>query len=108
LIWNRNASTDLKSESNDLCHHAAHSGSGMWRSARLSNAVSTDFILPLTTSVARKHAVVASSSGKSIQLCTFSPSIVRYIPLEHVTGHEIYVECNHGSVRDTNRSCKTI
>jgi hypothetical protein len=31
----------------------------MWTRAGLSDAVSTDFLLPLTTSIAKKHAVVA-------------------------------------------------
>jgi hypothetical protein len=31
----------------------------MWISAGLSNAVFTDFLLPLTTSIAKKHDLVA-------------------------------------------------
>lgn len=58
--------------------------------------------LPLTTSVAEKHGVVASSSGKSVQLCTFGRPIPRCILLEHVTCHEIHVGRNHGNVRDAS------
>jgi hypothetical protein len=64
--------------------------------------------LPLTTSVAEKHAVVASPSEKLVQLCTIGRPMPRYILLEHVTCHEIYVEWNHGNVRDANRFCKAI
>jgi hypothetical protein len=58
--------------------------------------------LPLTTSVCGQHAVVASPSGKPIQLCTFGRSKARCILLEHKMCHEIYVERNYGNVRDAN------
>jgi hypothetical protein len=63
--------------------------------------------LPLTN-IAEKHAVVAYLSGTPIQLRTLGRSIARCILLEHMTCHEIYVECNHGNVRDANRFRKTI
>jgi hypothetical protein len=75
--------------------------------ARLMLVASMFRDLPLTTSVCGQHAAVASSSGRSIQLCTFGRSIARCILLEHMTCNEIYVECNHGIVRGTNCFRKT-
>jgi hypothetical protein len=63
--------------------------------------------LPLTN-IAEKHAMVASLSGTLIQLRTLGRSIARCILLEHMTRNEIYVECNHGNVRDANCFRKTI
>lgn len=63
--------------------------------------------LPLTN-IAGKHAVVASFSGTPIQLRTLGRSMTGRILLEHMTCNEIYVECNHGNVRDASCFRKTI
>lgn len=63
--------------------------------------------LPLTN-IAEKHAVVASLSGTPIQLRTHGRSVTGRTLLEHMTCDEIYVECNHGNVRDANCFRKTI
>lgn len=64
--------------------------------------------LPVSTSIAKKHALDTSSSGKSIQLCNFGRSVARCIPSEHMTRNAIVVECNHGFVWDANGLRKTI
>lgn len=92
--------------SNIVCHQTAHEQPSMLTGAGHSN-IRTVRDLPLT-SIAEEHAVVDSLNGTPIQLRTLGRSIARCILLEHMTRNEIYIERNHGNVRDANRFRKTI